>query len=339
MGGFMSRRRIAVLVPDPHYDRVLTKETRARLEKLGEVVRPATTSEALAPLLAEVMTNADACLTGWGTPALPVDALPANARLRLIAHTAGSVKHLIPPQAYARGIQVSHAAPIIADAVAEFTLLLMLEGLRRVGEMDRRMRRGVSFGEAGDVYQGDLLSSRHVGIVGAGYVGRAVIRVLKPLVASISVYDPYLSAADAAALGVRCLDLEKLFAQTSIVSMHVPPTPETRQMVGARHFAALPDGAVFVNVARGWSVDQDAMLSELQRGRIWAALDVFDPEPPPADSPLLSLENVILTPHVAGRSLTTLRRQGEAMVEEIERWSRGEPPRFAVTESMLATMA
>ncbi len=110
-------------------------------------------------------------------------------------------------------------------------------------------------------------------------------------------------------------------------------------MIGARHLAALPDGAIFVNTARGQSVDQDALLAELQRGRIWAALDVFDPEPLPVDSPLRSLENVILTPHVAGRSLTTLRRQGEAMVEEIERWTRGESLQFAVTEKMLATMA
>lgn len=334
-----NRRRIALLVPDPHYDRVITRETRARLDSLGEVVRPATTSEALAPLLPGLLAGVDACLTGWGTPPLPISALPPTSRLRLIAHTAGSVRHLIPPEAYARGIQVAHAAPVIADSVAEYTLLLVLEGLRRVAEMDRRMRRALPWGEAGDIYQGDLLSTRHVGIVGAGYVGQRVIRVLKPLAASVSVYDPYLSVADATAMGVKNVPLDRLFAECSIVSVHTPVTQETHNMIGAKQLASLPDGAIFVNTARAWAVDQAAMMVELEKGRIWAALDVFDPEPVPSDSPLLKMENVILTPHVAGRSLTTLRRQGEAMVEEIERWTRGEALRYQVTEAMLPTMA
>lgn len=335
----MSTRRIAVLVPDPHYDRVLTSEARARLDTLGEVVRPAATSEELAPLLPEVLASVDVCVTGWGTPPLPIASLPADARLRLITHTAGSVRHLIPKEAYVRGIQVTHAAGIIADAVAEITLLLMLEGLRRVGEMDRRMKAGVEFAQAGDVYPGDLLHGQRVGLVAAGYVGRRVVRLLAPFAVDLSVYDPYLSEREAAELGVRRVDLEPLFADNRIVSVHAPSTPETRHMIGARHLALLQEGAIFINTARSWPVDQDALLTELRRGRVWAALDVFDTEPLPQDSPFRSLSSVVLTPHVAGRSLTTLRSQGLAMVDEIERWIRHEPLRYPVTEAMVEMMA
>jgi phosphoglycerate dehydrogenase-like enzyme len=110
-------------------------------------------------------------------------------------------------------------------------------------------------------------------------------------------------------------------------------------MIKAHHLASLPDGAIFVNTSRSHTVDSDALLAELQSGRIQAALDVFDQEPLPADSPLLHLENVILTPHTAGASRQARLRQGAVMVEEIERFFQGEPLRYAVTGDMLATMA
>ncbi len=335
----MSKCRIAILIPEPHYDRVIVGDTIARLSRLGEVLRPATSSEGLAASLRELLETVDVCLTGWGTPPLPLTSLGPDARLRLIAHTAGSVRRLIPLEAYNRDIQVTHAAPVLADAVAECTLLFMLEGLRRVGEMDRRLKAGVPFREAGDVYPGDLLQGQRVGLVGAGYVGRRVIRLLAPFSADVSVYDPYLSAADAANLGVGRVDLDTLFAMSRIVSIHAPSTPETRHMIGVRQLRLLREHAIVVNTARSWSVDRDALLAELRRQRIWAALDVFDEEPLAVDHPFRRLHNVVLTPHIAGRSLTTLRRQGEAMVDEIRRWIDGEPLQFAITQAMFSIMA
>jgi phosphoglycerate dehydrogenase-like enzyme len=254
--------RIAVLVPDPHYARMFHGEERARLAALGEVERPAGSGAELAPLLPEVLARAEVCLTGWGTPPLPIGVLPAHAPLRLIAHTDGTIRHLIPPEAFARGIQVTHAAPVIADAVAEMTILLMLEGLRRVIEIDRRMKAGLPFREAGEVYTGDLLQGQRVGLIGAGYVGRRVARLLAPFGVDLVIYDPYLAAEQAAALGARLVDLETLFSTSRIVSVHAPVTPETKHMVGARHLGLLQRGAVFVNTARSWIVDQEVLLTE-----------------------------------------------------------------------------
>jgi phosphoglycerate dehydrogenase-like enzyme len=212
---------------------VLVGDVLARLDALGEVVRPSTTANGLAAVLPDLLESVDVCLTGWGTPPLPVIALGPDARLRLVAHTAGAVRHIVPVEAYARGIQITHAAPLLADAVAECTLLLILEGLRRVGEMDRRMKDGAPFHEAGNGYQGDLLQGQRVGLVGAGYVGRRLIRLLAPFSVDLSVYDPYLSTADSGTLGVHSVDLDTVFAENRIVSIHAPSTPETQHMIGA----------------------------------------------------------------------------------------------------------
>jgi phosphoglycerate dehydrogenase-like enzyme len=110
-------------------------------------------------------------------------------------------------------------------------------------------------------------------------------------------------------------------------------------MIGARELGLLQDGAILTNTARSWVMDQDALLAELQGGRIQAGLDVFDQEPLPLESPFRALDNVVLTPHVAGGTVEARRRQGEYMVEEMRRFSSGEALRYRVTEDMLATMA
>ena len=130
-----------------------------------------------------------------------------------------------------------------------------------------------------------------------------------------------------------------LFRTSAIVTLQAPPTEETYHMVGAQQLALLPDGALFVNTARSHVVDQDALLRELETGRFLAALDVFDDEPLPVDSPFRTLENVIITPHVAGHSLQARRRQGQWMVDEIRRYLAGEPLHFPVTAGMLDIMA
>jgi phosphoglycerate dehydrogenase-like enzyme len=140
-------------------------------------------------------------------------------------------------------------------------------------------------------------------------------------------------------LGVRLVSLDDVLGQSEVVSVHVPITPETRHLVGRRELALLPDGAAFINTARAWAVDQEALLAELQTGRISAALDVFEPEPMPVDSPFRRLENVILTPHQAGRTVDTYRRQGLAMVEEIERYWTGQPLRYQISAERHAIMA
>jgi len=138
---------------------------------------------------------------------------------------------------------------------------------------------------------------------------------------------------------VRQSGLDEIFAQCPIVTLQAPPTKETYHMVGAKQLALLQDGAVFINTARSHLVDEAALLDELRKGRFVAALDVFDQEPLPEDSPFRQLDNVVITPHIAGHSAQARRRQGQEMADEIARFLAGEPLHYPVTVEMLEIMA
>ncbi|MDQ3700385.1 MAG: hydroxyacid dehydrogenase, partial [Chloroflexota bacterium] len=187
---------------------------------------------------------------------------------------------------------------------------------------------------------GEELYGKRVGIVAASMTGRAYMRLLLPFGCDVLVYDPYLSDARAAELGVRkAADLGDLMATCDIVSNHAPTTPETNGLISAAMLARLRDGALFVNTARAGAIDYQALTAELQAGRIRAALDVFPKEPLDDASPLRYLPNVSLSPHVAGATVESRRRLGSTMIDEIVRFFAGQPLRYGVTAAQLATMA
>jgi phosphoglycerate dehydrogenase-like enzyme len=177
-------------------------------------------------------------------------------------------------------------------------------------------------------------------VVAASYTGRVFIRLLRGFDVEILVFDPYLSAERAATMGAHKVDdLDEIFESCDVVSNHAPTTSETEGMIGAAQLAKLRDGALFVNTARANAIDYDALVRELQSGRIFGALDVFPKEPLAADSPLRGLPNVILSPHAAGGTIETGGRLGETVVDDLARFFRGEPLQHRITQQMLATMA
>jgi phosphoglycerate dehydrogenase-like enzyme len=286
-----------------------------------------------------LVDGAAACITGWGTPLLSEALLAEHDSLRLIAHTAGSIRNLVPLRLVESGLRVSHAAAIIADAVAEFVVSEALLGLRPLHDIDRGMKTGEDWMTLRERHLGRLLGACTVGIIGAGYVGRKVIHLFRAFGSNVLVYDPLLSDASAATLGVSTRTLDELLEESGVVSLHAPVLPETRGMIGAAQLARLCDGALFINTARAALVDEAALLRELQSGRISAALDVFATEPLPLDSPFRALPNVILSPHAAGHTSDTYLRQGAAMVDEVRRLLLGQPLLHEITAQMLPTMA
>lgn len=333
-----SRPGVAVLIPAPLRRQILAPETEARLASFAAVIDPPGPGVA-AGELPDLLAGATACLTGWGTPPLADELLAANPQLRLVAHTAGTVRRLVPEAALARGLRVSHAAAIIADAVAELVIAQALLCLRGLHETDRALRVGEDWGAIRERFPGRLLGGRTVGVVGTGRVGRAVIRLLTAFGCRVLAHDPYLTAADAAALAVEPVALDDLCARADIVTIHAPVLPETRGMIGAAQLALLRDGAIFINTARATLVDEPALLREVAGGRIVAALDVFGEEPLPVDSPVRTLPHAILSPHLAGRTADTYLRQGAAMVEEVQRFLAGQPLRYEITPAMLPLLA
>jgi phosphoglycerate dehydrogenase-like enzyme len=329
---------IAVLIPARMRERMLSAAAERELATIGRVISPpgpVVASEDVPALL----EGAVACVTGWGTPPFSQEVLANHATLRLIAHTAGSIRRIVPLEAMHQGLRVSHAAAVIADAVAEFVIGQMLLGLRQLHQIDRSMRSGDEWTELRERHLGGLLGAQTVGVVSAGHVGRAVIHLCQAFGAAVLVYDPLLSEAEAAALGVNLRSLDDVFASSDVVTLHAPVLPQTMGMIGARQLALLRDGGLFINTARAALVDEAALLRELRMGRIGAALDVFAQEPLPAESPFRQLPNVILSPHAAGHTIDTYHRQGQAMVDEVRRLLQDEPLRYEITPEMLPAMA
>ena len=314
-----ARPQIAVLIPQATWNQVISPAAANQLESSGRLLRPDVKDEAQ---VRQVLAQAEVALTGWRSPKLTGDLLAGASHLKLIAHTAGSVKGLIDASAWERGITVSHAANLIADAVAEMCLLLELLCLRRVHELDRGMRAGKTWDQLRE-WPGELLRGKRVGLVGGGYVARKHIHLLKAFGCEVSVYDPYLSDQAAAELGVRKASLDDIFGQSKIVSNHAPITPETKGLVGKAQLAALQPGSVFVNTARAYTVDYSALLDELRTSRFYAALDVFEHEPLPTDSPLRAMDNVMIAAHNSNSSPEAwerVRTQPEPVVLQRRHW-------------------
>jgi phosphoglycerate dehydrogenase-like enzyme len=212
--------------------------------------------------------------------------------------------------------------------------------LRNVHQHDRALQSTRDWVAGGTGRLGRSVHAQRVGIVGLSRVGRQYARMMRGLgVTQLAAYDPYADPTTAADLGVRLVGLEELTATSDVLAIHGPSTPETRRMIGAAQLAALPDGAVVVNTARSWLVDEVALAAELRTGRISAGLDVFDTEPLPADSPFYGLDNVVVVPHVAGGTVEARRLQGQIVVDEIGRFLAGEPLTNEVTAAIYDRLA
>jgi phosphoglycerate dehydrogenase-like enzyme len=323
---------------------VLDAESRERLAATASVVTGGGVPALAQPAFAAALATAEVLLTSWSSPRVDADLLTAAPRLRLVVHAGGTVKFLMTPEAFARGVRVCSAAEANAVPVAEYTLAAIILGAKRAFTAAARYRRGLRSTD-GTHRNLDGISpiGTHrmtVGVVGASRIGRKVVRLLRDVLdADVLIYDPYGAGELTADPRVRLTSLEELLAASEVVSLHAPLTSATRRMLDARGLALMPDGAVLVNTARGGIVDQTALTAELVSGRIDAVLDVTDAEPLPPDSVLFTLPNVFLTPHIAGALGGEVLRLGRLAVEEVERYVAGLPLRYEVLPDQLDRLA
>ncbi|MBA2705203.1 MAG: hydroxyacid dehydrogenase [Blastocatellia bacterium] len=335
MNSSATRPQVLVLASDVLFAHFFPEPLRARLSEVADWSRYSEREDSA--LLREQIAQADVLMTTWHSPFLRADMFGATPRVRLIAHCGGEVKSRAAEELF-DCITITNAADPMAAGVAEMALALMLTLVRKVPEYAGEMRAGVIRTNE-DVSEGETVRGRKVGIVGFGRIGRAFARVVKPLGAELLVTDPYCSTEIVSGHEARLVALDELVRSCSVVILAAGLTPETRNLFDARRLALLPDGAYLINVARGGLVDMAALVVELRTGRITAALDVTDPlEPLPSDHELRRLPNVLLTPHIAAGGIEMRRAIGGIAVEEVVRFSKGEPPRNLVTRAMLATM-
>lgn len=335
----MTKKRVAITTPrgGARYDDIFQPDIMADLEQYAEVVhndlgRGYTTEE-----LAEAARDCDAIITGWISPRIDKTIVDNCPGLRIVAHAAGSVKHLIAPEVYDAGITVTNAASVMAPYVGEFALTLTLAMLRTLPRY--------AYGAPQDAWNdipcagNETLFGKTVGIIGLSHTGRSFLKLLAPFGCSVLAYDPYCTEERAKELGVKLVSLEELLSSSKVVSLHAPITEETKGMLDAEKLKLIGDGAVFVNTARGILVDHDALARELATGRFKAAIDVTYPEPLPPDHPLRRLPNVIIPPHIAGPTTDGRRDMFRCVVDDLKLFWAGKTPKNLVTKEMLERMA
>lgn len=250
--------------------------------------------------------------------------------LRIVARAGVGVDSIDMAAATAAGVAVTTTPGANWSTVADHTLALMLAVVRRVPEHDSSMRRG-EWNRAAELTGTDLTGAV-VGLVGYGNIARLVAARLRGFDAELLAYDPAVAFAQ----GVELVSLEELLERSEIVSLHVPLNEGTRAIIGAHELARMREGAILVNTSRGGLVDEPALHEALVSGRLRAAaLDVFAEEPP-VGSDLLGLPGVVLSPHVAGLSLGSIKRMLESATTSVLELLRGEVPSGLVNEEVLA---
>lgn len=254
----------------------------------------------------------------------------AGSELRAICRPGIGVDNIDLAAATARGILVINTPDGPTESTAEHAVALLLALAKQVTAADKRLR-AEHWGAAR--LHGVEVRGKTLGIVGMGRIGRRVAQICgQGLLMHVVAYDPLAPPEVFAAAGVtRAPTLAALLEQSLFLTLHCALTPETRHLIGARELALLPAGAFVINVSRGPVIDQAALAAALTSGRIaGAGLDVFDPEPLPADSPLLALANVILTPHIASYTADGTRAMHGGVATQLVQLLRGERPPFIV---------
>lgn len=291
--------------------------------------------DGLAPHLAQL----EVLITSWGSPRIDQQFIDAAPRLRLIAHLAGSVKGFIDDVVWRKGVQVVNAVAANAVPVAEYTIAAILFANKKVFQLNQyytehKENRAPWTKEAPDA--GNY--AKTIGIIGASHVGRIVIEHISNFDFKILLYDPYITPLDARQLGAIKVGLTELLSQSDVVSLHAPLLQNTKHMLGARELTLMQDGSTLINTSRGAIIDQTALEIELAKGRIFAILDTTDPDELPASSPLFSMPNVFLTPHIAGSLGAETQRLTDYIVAELERFNQGLGLKHLVRREHLAQL-
>jgi D-3-phosphoglycerate dehydrogenase len=259
--------------------------------------------------LVELCKDADAVITQFA-PITP-GVIGAMTRARAIVRYGIGVDNVDLDAARARGIPVCNIPDYCMDEVADHTLAFILAATRQVVPQANHLRAG-NWGLAVPLSAMKTLRNLTVGVVGFGRIGREVMHRLAAFHCKLLVADPAVAPAEIERLGARPASLDELFRSADLVTLHCPSTPQTRKLVNRDTLARLKAGSILINVGRGDLVDTPALVEALENGRLGAAaLDVFDPEPIPANHPVLKMPNVILSPHVASASPTAVKKLRE----------------------------
>ncbi len=332
--------KISIFVGKNGQERIFGEKYYARLRKYGDVAlwNGADDFSNRAEVL-DFIKDSDFIITSWGTPVIDKEIIDLCPNLKGVFHAAGSIKPIMSDELMAReDIRLTASATAIGEGVAETALGFAISACKGAFTMPRYTRAGEWNGhnatEVIDFY--DI----KVGIISAGFVGRHMIKLLKNFHVDILVYDPMLSAEQIAELGGEKVELDTLLAESDVISVHAPGIPATEHMINKDNIGLLKDRVVIVNTARGTIFDEKYLIERLKEKKgMFACIDITEVEPPAPDNELRFLNNVNLTPHLAGTASNGQRRIALHVCEEMDRFMAGERMRTEIDREMLSKMA
>ena len=318
------------------FPKIYDEAGRARINELCDIIAAPQTCESV-EANPDILNDVEIIFSGWGCPEMTAELLSHAPKLKAMFYGAGTVKGIVTPEFWARNIVLTSSWAANAVPVAEFALAEILFSLKNGWLYALGMKRDRRYYDRIDCAGGYKST---VAIISLGMIGRKLAVRLKEFDINVIAYDPFAKSDDAASLGVELVTLEEAFRRADVVSVHTPWLKETENMIGGALIRSMKERATLINTSRGAIINEPEMCAVLaERPDITAVLDVTHPEPPEADSPLWTLPNVVLTPHIAGSLCGECSRMGEYAIDECERYLKGEPLKFRLTEEMARRMA
>lgn len=257
-------------------------------------------------------------------------------KLKVISNYAVGFDNIDVVEATRRRIVVGYTPGVLTDTTADFAFTLIMAAARRVAEADRTVRAGGWKTWGPMTLLGQDIHGAVLGILGMGRIGQAVARRARGFCMKLLYYDVVRQRQAEKELGVEFVEFDRLLAESDFITIHINLTPESYHLMGARQFAKMKKTSILVNTARGPIVDNMTLYEALRDGKIaYAALDVTEPEPLPVDHPLLTLDNVLVAPHIASASVATRTKMGLMAADNLIVGLKGEMPPHAVNPKIL----
>lgn len=253
--------------------------------------------------------------------ALSTKAVNSAKHLEAACIMRSGVENIDLVNASEKGIKVVNAPGRLAVPVSEFTVGLIISEMKNIARSHQRMQMGIFDEKFPNAQYSVNLKGKNIGIIGCGAVGKRVANIMKAFEANVLVYDPYLSEEKIKKMGYTSLDLDELCRQSDVITVHYRLTPETEGMIGKRQFALMKDSCFVINTARAGLIDEESLMDALVNHKIaGAGLDVFHQEPLAENSPLLKLDNVTITNHMAGHCADIFQMTAEIMLKTLEHY-------------------
>ncbi len=328
--------KIVVTIPKGDvFDSFFDEEAKKMLSELGEVAYNETDRRYSEEELCEKLKDADVCITGWGDGPFSERVVGCFNKLKVIAHTGGSVGNITPDCVYDKGITVLSGNEIYADSVAEGVICYILSSLRRIPYYTDKMQR--EGWHEKDWYNEGLIGKK-VGIVGFGAISRYLVEYLKPFKCHVCVCSRHMSDEEAEKYSVEKKDMDYIFSNCDVISLQLAQNKENHHVISSEYLEKIKKGVLLVNTSRGSILDEEALVKAIEKNGFRAVLDVYEHEPLPMDSVLRNNDSIMLIPHMGGPTMDRRAFVTKELIKETAKVLNGEKSYLTISREKMHFM-